>query len=303
MIDFKPLSLEDKPRLDAFLQNAGERGCEYSFANLYLWGRQRAAVVDGCLVLFSQFNRRSVYPFPVGGGDKKAALDAILHDAARRDIPCRLTGLTPADREALEGLYPGRFRIHTDRAGYDYVYDIHALATLKGRAYQKKRNHIHKFHAAFPNARTLPLTAGLLPAVEEMALAWYAQRLQEDPQGDFHMEKAALFKAFAHWQALEMEGMALLDEDRVLAFTLGSRLNENTFDVHFEKALAHADGAYPAINQCFAQYLAEKYPRLEYLNREDDLGLEGLRKAKLSYYPHHMVEKSWACLLEDGYDY
>ena len=84
---------------------------------------------------------------------------------------------------------------------------------------------------------------------------------------------------------------------------MGSQLNENTFDIHFEKALDGVEGAYAAINNGFARYLQEKHPHIAFLNREDDLGLEGLRKAKLSYCPHHMVEKSWAHLLEDGYDY
>ena len=85
--------------------------------------------------------------------------------------------------------------------------------------------------------------------------------------------------------------------------TIGSRLSPDTFDIHFEKALDTADGAYVAINNGFARYLREKYPDIAYLNREDDMGIEGLRKAKLSYCPHHMIEKSWAHLTEDGYDY
>jgi hypothetical protein len=88
-----------------------------------------------------------------------------------------------------------------------------------------------------------------------------------------------------------------------VAFTMGARRSEDTFDIHFEKALDIADGAYPAINNHFANYLQAKYPALLYLNREDDMGLEGLRKAKLSYCPDHMLEKNWAHLLEDGYDY
>ncbi len=303
MIDFKRLRLEDRPNYAPILENAGERGCEYSFANLYLWGRQSAAMAEGCMVLFSQFNRKTVYPFPIGPGDKKAALDAILHDAKVRGIPCRITGMTAADRAELEALYPGLFRIHADRAGFDYVYDIHALADLKGRAYQKKRNHIHKFYQHFPVATAVPLTPELVSPVQAMLDAWYAQRLVDDPQADFHMERCALGKALRDWQALAMEGMVLLDGQTVLAFTLGSPLNDSTFDIHFEKAVATADGAYPAINQAFARHLRQKYPRLLYLNREDDMGLEGLRKAKLSYSPHHMVEKSWACLLEDGYEY
>lgn len=303
MIDFQRLALSDRPVYAPILENAGERGCEYSFANLYLWGRQRAAMAAGCLVLFSQFNRKSVYPFPIGPGDKRAALDAIIADAQGRGIPCRISGLTGEDVAWLQEIYPGRFRIHSDRAGYDYVYDIHDLADLKGRAYQKKRNHINKFYKAYPQAQALPLNDELIPQVEQMLSLWYARRLAEDPQADFHMERTAIFKALKDYKALCMEGMALVDGDEVLAFTLGSPLSETTFDIHFEKALSEADGAYPAINQAFARYLRQMHPAVQYLNREDDLGLEGLRKAKLSYYPHHMVEKSWACLLEDGYEY
>ena len=83
----------------------------------------------------------------------------------------------------------------------------------------------------------------------------------------------------------------------------GSFLWEDTFDIHFEKALDIADGTYGAVNNGFARYLQVKYPQLKWLNREDDLGIEGLRQAKLSFYPAYLVEKSWACLKEDGYDY
>ena len=142
-----------------------------------------------------------------------------------------------------------------------------------------------------------------LAAAKQMIASWYETRLREDPQGDYHMEQVALNKALEHFQALEMEGLVLLDGDVVLAVTLGSRLAGDTFDIHFEKARPEAEGAYAAINCEFARYLREKFPELRYLNREDDMGLEGLRKAKLSYYPHHLVEKCWACLLEEGYDY
>ena len=100
-----------------------------------------------------------------------------------------------------------------------------------------------------------------------------------------------------------MEGLLLRTAEGPVAMTLGSFLQPDTFDVHFEKALDVADGAYPAITNGFARYLQEKYPELKYLNREDDMGLEGLRKAKMSYYPDFMVEKYWAHLAEDGYDY
>lgn len=296
MIDFQRFDLSQKEKYNQFLMNCGERGCEYSFANLNLWGRQRAAFVEGYLVLFSQFERRSVYPFPVGKGDIKPVLDAIIHDARARGIVCRLTGLTAADCMLLEELYPGQFRLHPDRNGCDYIYDIHDLADLKGRKFQKKRNHLNKFRENHPEHRVLPITPELLPRVQEMVQLWYDQHAEND---DYHLERQAMRRAFANMEELGLEGLVLEENGRILAMTMGSRLSQVTFDIHFEKALEEVDGAYPAINQAFAAYLREKYPDLLYLDREDDMGLPGLRKAKLSYNPHHLVTKFWARLWEE----
>lgn len=303
MLDFQNLDLSKKETYLTYLRSGPQRGCEYAFANLYMWGRQRAAFVEGYLVLFSQFSRRSVYPWPRGTGDIRPVLDAIIHDAARRGIPCRITGMGREQTELLEQLYPGRFRIHNDRDGYDYVYAIDDLADLKGRKYQRKRNHFNRFCQNFPHHTVAPINTQGLPLVRGFAESWYARRLEEDPSADFHMERSALKKALDHFEELDMEGLVLMDGDDVLAFTIGSPLSGDTFDVHFEKANTDAEGAYTAINCLFARYLRSKYPHIRFLDREDDMGLEGLRKAKLSYLPHHMVEKSWACLLEDGCEY
>ena len=303
IIDFQPVTPEKKQEYDRYLLDGKERGCEYSFANLYLWGRQKAAIIHDHLVLFSQYNRRSVYPFPVGRGDKKAVLEAIIHDAQARGIPCRLTGLDSEDMAQVEQLFPGRFRFHCDRDFYDYVYDIHDLADLKGKKYQKKRNHYNRFRDSFPHFSAQPLDVGNMAAAERLVEDWFETRHREDPRGDYHMEHVALRKALNNYRALGMEALVLMDGDQALAMTMGSRLSGSTFDVHFEKARPEAEGAYTAINCEFARYLRSKFPELAFLNREDDMGLEGLRKAKLSYYPHHLMEKCWACLLEDGYDY
>ena len=299
MIDFKPFRLEDRALYNAYLFNCGERGCEYSFVNLYLWGRQQAAVVNGQLLFFSQFNRRSVYLFPIGPGDIRCAIDAIIADAAQRGIPCRLTGLLHDDCAALERLYPGRFRYHFDRDSFDYIYDINDLADLKGRKFQKKRNHLNRFRQEHPDCRLLPITEENLQTVRDFVQRWYDARLAENPHGDYQMEQAAIEKALRHWSELQLEGLLLLENDAPLAIAIGSRLSADTFDIHFEKALDIADGAYAAINQGFAACLREKYPSLRWLNREDDLGLEGLRTAKLGYNPDHLVEKYWARLWED----
>ncbi len=303
MLNFQKLDLANKIQYLPYLQADSDHGCEFSLVNLYMWGRQRAAFVEGYLVLFSQFSRRSVYPWPRGKGDIRPALDAIIHDAARRGIPCRITGMNRQDTALLESLYPGRFRIHNDRDGYDYVYAIDDLADLKGRKYQRKRNHFNRFCQSFPGYTAVPIREEHLEQIRSFSENWFAQRLAEDPGADLHMERSALKTALTHFTQLDMEGLILMDGERMLAFTMASPLSADTLDVHFEKALSDAEGAYTAINCLFARHIREKYPHIRFLNREDDMGLEGLRKAKLSYLPHHMVEKLWACLLEDGCDY
>ena len=143
------------------------------------------------------------------------------------------------------------------------------------------------------------------------------------PDNDYHLEQEALKKALLHYNDLNMEGLILLAHDNIrkthdnidnnnnnndtdnifnknhiLAVTLGSQLSNDTFDVHFEKARWDVDGAYTVINNEFAKYIRDKYPHIKFINREDDMGIEGLRKSKESYYPHHMIEKSMAILQE-----
>ena len=303
MIEFRKLTPEDRERYEQLHFACGERGCEFTFANLYLWGRQRIAFLHDHAVLFSQFDRRTVYPFPVGGGDKKAVLEAIINDAHERDIPCRLTGLTEENIRLLEELYPGKFFFHCDRDSYDYVYAIDDLAELKGKKYQKKRNHVNRFRTEHPDYRVQPLCDELLEDVKALVDGWYESRLAQDPTADFLMERRAIEKALRDYEKLGLETLVLLDGRQVLAVTMGSFLSENTVDVHFEKAREDVDGAYAAINCEFARYLREKYPQLQFLNREEDMGIPGLRKAKESYLPHHLTEKCWAHLREDEYDY
>ena len=301
MLNFTAVQPADKPLYDPFLRYCAERGCEYSFANMYLWGRQKATFHQGNLAFFCQFNRKSVYKFPLGE-NLKPTLDAIISDAQKRGIPCRLTCLTASDKELLEAWYPGQFYFQPDRDSYDYVYSIEALAELKGKKLQRKRNHCNRFFQTYPDCTVEPITDENTHLVEAMLEQWYAQRLAADPTASFYLEQAAISRALRHREALGMEGLALMCDSRVVAMTMGSALSEDTFDIHFEKAAEGYEGAYAAINREFARYLWEKHPSLHWLNREDDLGIEGLRKAKLSYCPDRLIEKWWACLKEEGYD-
>ena len=302
MIEFKRLNPGQQDLYNRYLMETSARGCEYSFANKYLWGKQQMAFLHGCVAFFSHFYGKSIYPYPIGDGDKKAVIEAIIQDSRKRGIPCRLSGLTDSDREELERLFPGKFRLRAERDDYDYVYDINDLADLRGRKFQKKRNHVNRFRTEHPDCQALPLQGDLLLAAREMVADWYAERVLSDPQGDYLLESIAIGRAFDHYADLKLEGIALVDDGCVVAMTMGSPLSRDTFDIHFEKAREDVDGAYAAVNCEFARYLRLKYPDIQYLNREDDVGLEGLRKAKLSYNPHHLVQKHRAIFLEDFYE-
>ena len=303
MIPFKPFSPEDRGIYMPYLYEAASKGCEYSFANLFMWGRQSAAVAGERLVFFSQFNRKTVYLFPAGSADMKASLDAIMEDARKRGIPCRLTCLSEEECRQVERLYPGQFAFHISRDDFDYIYNVRQLASLAGRKFQKKRNHANRFWREHPQCKVVPITEENKHRAQEMMDAWFTQRLEDDPYGDFAMERSAVHRGLKYMQQLKLEGIMLEEEGNILAVTLGSRLSSDTFDVHFEKAWDRVEGAYAAVNQAFAQYVLDKYPEIEYLDREDDMGREGLRQAKLSYCPVKLTEKYWAHRRENGYDY
>jgi len=290
-IDFKRIKPEDKSIYEMYMPDGFTRGCEFSFTNLCIWGEQNFAEVSGHLVLFSHFGSHTVYPYPIGRGDKRAVIDRIIADAKARGIPCNISGLTDGAKTLLEELYPGLFEFHCNEGSFDYVYDINDLADLAGKKYHAKRNHLNRFREAHPNFRTVPIDGGNIGEVKRMCEEWYSAKLRENPDSDFYMERKALETALNNYDTLELCGLILLDGDTMLAMTVASRMNEDTFDVHFEKAWADVQGAYAAINCEFAKYIREKYDTVCYLDREEDMGIEGLRKAKQSYRPHHRVEK------------
>ena len=294
MIDFRPVTFEDKELYESYLTDIESRGCELTFANLCFWGQQNMAVVDGHFVLFSHFDDITIYPYPIGKGEKKPVLDAIISDARERGIECIISSLDEEAKHTLETYYPGRFEYFFDPSSYDYVYSIDDLADLKGRKYQKKRNHHNRFCQNYPDHKVVHIDETNISDLKKMVDRWYEEKAAKGIDEDYEMERAAIEKAFDGYSALGLEGLVILNEGKVLALTLGSRMSESTFDVHFEKARADADGAYTAINREFAKYIREKYPEVRYLDREEDMGIEGLRKSKESYYPHHMIAEYWA---------
>jgi len=303
MINFRKIEINDKTLYNKYLYAGNTKSCQYGFSNLFMWGVQEIAYVHDHIVLYSHFDCHCFYPFPIGKGDKKAVLDEIFADAKERGVcPC-LTGLTEEHKQIVEELYPNQFYFHADRGNYDYVYDINDLADLKGRKLHRKRNHLKHFKKNHPDYIVTPITLENMGRVRTFVSDWYKTKLEENPDGDYHHEQAALEKAFTHYEDLEMEGLLLEENDEVLGFTIASPLSSDTFDVHYEKARGDIDGAYTTINSEFANYIRNKYPHIKYLDREEDMGIPGLRKAKLSYFPHHLVKKYRAIPLQMTFDF
>lgn len=297
MIDFRTPQPSDKAWVDALLAQADYRGCDYNFTNLFVWSRaygQEIARVDGFLVTHLCGRMGCSYMYPAGSGDLAAAIDILAREADERRQPLRLVCLTTRQMEELDRLMPGRFAYEADRDGFDYLYDIDRLADLTGKKLHAKRNHINRFMDNNPSWVYEEITPQTLPECLEMDQEWYRRSMVREgaaEERDLGDEGIALRTAMDHYHALGLEGGLIRVYGEVVAFTMGDRLNSDTYDVHFEKAYGELQGAYAMINREFARWVRAKHPNVRYLNREDDMGVEGLRKAKESYYPDRMVEK------------
>jgi hypothetical protein len=269
---------------------------QYNFANLYLWSRAFGQVIapfGDRLLMRSQYHKKDgCYAYPVGTGDLGSALDALSADAKEYGAGLTLLGVTARQRAKLEEEFPGRFDFEEDRDNWDYIYDINRLADLGGKKLHAKRNHIHRFDDAFPDWLFEPIGPDNLAECIAVGEAWAAEHHGDEEGTDtLHEETVALMEALYQRETLGMEGGLIRAGGEVVAFSLGSFTTAQCFDVHFEKAKKDIQGAYPVINRETARMVRDRHPEVKWINREDDLGLEGLRKAKLSYYPDLMLEK------------
>lgn len=301
MIDFKPFSDMNRNTYESYFFAESKQCCELSYANLCMWGEHQFAIVDGQCIILSIYQKKYRYHFPLGNGDKKNALRLLMQDAKERNIPCLISSITTENAKMLETLFPNQFYINFERDSYDYVYEIDKLADLKGRKYHRKRNHYNNFCKKFPDFYTVPITKKNISEIEIFVNTWYEDRLAESLEHDYENEQQALQKCFVEYDQIGMEGLILYHQNQMLAFTMGSQMSLDTFDVHFEKGRWDVEGAYTAINCEFAKYIRNKYPNIKFLNREEDMGLEGLRKAKESYFPYDMIEKATARFREEAH--
>jgi len=277
--------------MDRIIRLEDARSSDWCFTSIFVWNdtfHQQVTAAGDRLAVKLMYHGVPFYAFPIGQGDLEPIIMALHRDVEPYGIPLKIRGITAKMMDELEAVFPGRFEFSPDTFAFDYVYEAEKLATLAGRKLSAKRNHINRFIENNPDWTFEPITAETLPACIDMSREW---ALYHQKDANFTAELTALGQAFDHYDALGLEGGFIRVGGRIIAFSIGERLNSDTYITHFEKAFSDIQGAYPMINREFARYICATHPDMQYINREDDLGIESLQRAKKSYYPAFMVEK------------
>ncbi len=293
MLDFQEIKIEDKDKLNQFLSKSDFRNCDFSFSNIYCWGpkyRTSYAIDGGFLFLrFLAGGKKAGYMFPLGDGCLKTALETIISDSKERNEPFRMYALTRKMFEKVEAVYPEKFDYETNPSWFEYIYNTEDLINLRGKKLQSKRNHINKFKKTY-RYEYLPITPDIIPECLELYSKWCKENGNcNDPS--LVDERNSVNRAFSNFEQLGLTGGALRVDGTIIAYSYGQPLTTDTFGVHAEKSLYNIDGGFSMMNQQFAENVCSGYA---YMNREEDLGLESLRKAKLSYQPAILLEKGFA---------
>ncbi len=294
MLTFREITLEDRNWAQVALKASDFRSCEYCFANNLAWHRgadTKVAEVDGFYLLCS-FDTEDGAPhfvYPAGTGDLKKLVKEMEAFSNARNHPLVITGLTAETKAILESLFPEKFRYTLNRDGSDYLYDTKKFIALQGKKYHKKRNHLKQFSGY--GAVFSPMTHEDFEECIAFAAGTYNEKGGYTDASSV-VEQYAIHTFFSNFDALELSGGVLRVDGTLVAFSIGEPISKDTFGVHIEKADIRYHGAYTAIANAFAGHFAKEYP---YLNREEDLGLPGLRQSKLSYYPVEILEK-WTAI-------
>lgn len=292
-VSFRPLEKSDRELVAGHLAEEGGIAADQCFGTLYLWGRSYG-------LEFAEYGGRFIprydnggtvsFGYPAGKGELAPVIEAMQSWAEGQGMDLKLIGISEKQKEALEKACPGCFSFEENRDNAEYIYEAESLAALAGRKLHGKRNHCTRFEREQPDWHAEDLRPEHVADCIALVERWEAGR-SEDEGGMRQAERSALRLAFDGFESLRMDGIILYAGGRPVAFSIGERVGKDCFDVHFEKADVEVNGAYPVVNREFARRLLEKYPDLRLLNREEDMGLENLRKAKESYRPSFLLNK------------
>lgn len=290
MPEFREVTLQDKDLIERYLRESNFMSSEFCFANIFIWRNKfktKIAECSGRLLVQSYHRNTYSYLYPAGKGDFKSALNAILDDAHKRGQAAYIYGIKEENIGKIEQACPGRFHFKSHRAFFDYIYETASLIELKGSKYHSKRNHINRFIAKYGEIVYQEVTPGNIDECRDAYQKWLGQKSQEERQG-LREEAEAINDCIVHFEQMSLKGGIVRVNGELCSFAFGSRINTETFGVHAEKSLIECQGGYAVINREFAKHAAAEY---RYINREEDLGIKGLRKAKMSYRPVILLQK------------
>lgn len=296
LIIFKDIDIDAKDKLQPYFDMVDYEACEYCFATLYMWQHLYKTgyyIGDGFAVLIGEYEGDTFSILPLCSKDKlPQVIDFVLNYFESIESKLYFRGITQEIVDDLKEYYPGRFEYIEERDLFDYVYDAESMRTLAGRKNQKKRNHINYFLKEYEGRFEYKLLdKDNFDECLDLVKQW-ADNKEENNEYDEGMddELTGIKKIFNNYDVLRSNVKigGIYVDGKLEAFTIGELLNPNMALIHIEKANPNIRGLYPFINQ---QFLVNEFSDVEFVNREEDLGIPGLRKAKLSYHPIRFVEK------------
>ena len=296
---FKKIKLSDKDMFNHYLQNTKQRLITYCFSHFYFWrnwDQYRWALVDNALVIKNDSPDIDAICVPISADDQAVlnATQRLINWYQKQHRPFTISEVSSDVLAFYEKHWPGRFIAEEDTQGANYVYLQSDLARLSGKKFAAKRNLIHRFKRYYPDYQLLPLTTELIPPCLKTLEIWKSRH--DMNSFELYQEYSGSLDALNHLDKLDCEGKALVIGNKVAAFAIGEALNEQTYCIHIEKADIDIIGAYQAINCFYAQKLANRY---YYINRAEDMGKPGLKRAKQSYHPCHMEKQYYLRLKDD----
>lgn len=293
---FRDIDMESRELLNPYFDLVDYEACEYCFNTLYMWQHLYKTgyyIGDGFAVIVAEYEGNTFSILPLAKKeDMPRVIKFVIDYFEKEQKKIYFRGITKEVVDYLKENYPDKFDYTEERDLFDYVYDGDSMRELKGRKNVKKRNHINYFLKEYEGRFEYRLLDendfdACLKLVEE----WTSNK-EENGQVDEEMEEELigikkLFNSFPVIKdKLKIAGIFI--DGKLEAFTMGEYLNPNMALIHIEKANPSIRGLYPYINQ---QFLVNEFSDVEFVNREEDLGIEGLRKAKLSYHPVRFAEK------------
>ena len=291
MLDFQSVSIEDREQIEKYLEFLEEPFCDFTFGNLFLWSvveNTKIAFLNNFLFIRFSDDEKFYYSFPIGENEIKNEIDLIIEDAKNNNKKFQLVCLNKKQIKVLKNIYGGKIEINKNRNAFDYVYSVEKLASLKGRKYHSKKNHFNSFKNNYDFIYEEINEENISECIN-FAKEWYEANELETA---LLKEQKVLNCAFENYFKLNLIGALIKINEKVVAFCIGEKMyKDNMFCTHFEKASPDFPKAYTAINKLFSEFTINNF---EFVNREDDAGNEGLRKAKLSYYPEFILEKYYA---------